>query len=128
MTDALNARAVLQAAAGQFNAHHFWESHETLEPLWLASAEPLKTCLQGLIQTAAGCVHIQRGNAKGAMSLLNAALTKLRAVRKTSDIDGLLNLDALITMVEQTKAEVERLGPADLRGFPADAFPRLTTR
>lgn len=60
-----------------FNRQKFFEAHEAWEELWLAEAEPEKTFLQGLIQVAAAFHHWQRGNMRGANSLLAAAVAKL---------------------------------------------------
>jgi uncharacterized protein len=61
----------------QFNAECFFEAHETWEEVWLASPEPDKTFLQGLIQIAAAFHHYRRGNLRGTRSLLKAALRRL---------------------------------------------------
>lgn len=55
----------------------FFEAHEHWESVWLKSAEPEKTFLQGLIQMTAAFHHFQRGNPKGTASLLRQALRKL---------------------------------------------------
>jgi uncharacterized protein len=61
-----------------FNARKFFEAHEVWEELWLAESGPEKTFLQGLIQLAAAFHHHDRGNSRGAKSLLAAGLAKLR--------------------------------------------------
>src|ERR1700676_2924590 len=66
-------------AAGlkQFNSRLFFDAHETWEEIWLASAEPDKTFLQGIIQIAAAFHHYGRGNMRGTQSLLEAGLRRL---------------------------------------------------
>lgn len=61
----------------QFNARLFFEAHETWEEIWLASPEPDKTFLQGIIQIAAAFHHYGRGNTRGMRSLLEAGLKRL---------------------------------------------------
>ncbi len=61
----------------QFNAGHFFDAHETWEEIWLRSAEPEKTFLQGIIQIAAAFHHYGRGNLQGTRSLLEAGLKKV---------------------------------------------------
>src|SRR5690348_9464842 len=61
----------------QFNAGHFFDAHETWEEIWLASSEPEKTFLQGMIQITAAFHHYQRGNLQGTLSLLEAGLRRL---------------------------------------------------
>jgi len=61
----------------QFNQGHFFEAHETWEEIWLPTAEPERTFLQGIIQVAAAFHHYSRGNHAGARSLLEAGAKKL---------------------------------------------------
>jgi predicted metal-dependent hydrolase len=60
-----------------FNAGRFFAAHETWEEIWLHSAEPEKTLLQGLIQIAAGFHHISKDNLEGGCALLTAGIVKL---------------------------------------------------
>jgi uncharacterized protein len=61
-----------------FNARQYFEAHEVWEELWLATANPEKTFLQGMIQVAAAFHHRSRGNARGTVSLLAAGIAKLK--------------------------------------------------
>jgi predicted metal-dependent hydrolase len=61
----------------EFNARRFFEAHEVWEELWLSSAEPDKTFLQGIIQIAAAFHHHLRGNQRGACSLFRAGLRRV---------------------------------------------------
>ncbi len=64
----------------EFNQGAFFEAHESLEALWRSDLTPaLKTGIQGLIQVAVACVHLQRGNEKGAQGVLARAAKNLRA-------------------------------------------------
>jgi predicted metal-dependent hydrolase len=76
----------------QFNSRHFFEAHETWEEIWLASPEPEKTFLQGIIQIAAAFHHYTRGNTKGARTLLEAGLRRLE---RFPDLHNELALEAL---------------------------------
>jgi len=60
-----------------FHSGAFFEAHEHWESVWLATQEPEKTFLQGLIQVAASFHHFQRGNLAGTVSLLRSALRRL---------------------------------------------------
>jgi uncharacterized protein len=62
----------------EFNERRFFEAHEVWEELWLASAEPDKTFLQGIIQIAAAFHHHLRDNNRGACSLLQAGLRRVK--------------------------------------------------
>ncbi len=76
----------------QFNHGKFFEAHETWEEIWLTTAEPEKTFLQGLIQVAAAFHHYSRKNHRGTRSLLQAGLKKLEkfsATHRSCEIETL---------------------------------------
>ncbi len=116
--------AALHQAAHQFNRHQYWESHETLEAVWLRSEPPLKTFLQGLIQIAAGYHHVLRHNAKGARSKLGAGLEKLHAVEDADPrFKAWIDLDALIRPTQRIYDHIVHL-PADTPlEIPAEELP-----
>jgi uncharacterized protein len=60
-----------------FNTRYFFEAHEAWEEIWLHTAPPEKTFLQGLIQLTAAFHHHSRENLRGTKSLLRAGLLKL---------------------------------------------------
>jgi predicted metal-dependent hydrolase len=60
-----------------FNTRYFFEAHEAWEEIWLHTAPPEKTFLQGLIQITAAFHHHSRDNLRGTKSLLRAGLLKL---------------------------------------------------
>jgi predicted metal-dependent hydrolase len=66
-----------RAGLDQFNTGRFFDAHETWEEIWLASREPEKTFLQGIIQIAAAFHHYGRGNLPGTRSLIQAGLRRL---------------------------------------------------
>src|SRR6202163_2712152 len=76
----------------QFNTRLFFEAHETWEEIWLASPEPEKTFLQGIIQIAAAFHHYGRGNTRGTRTLLEAGLRRLE---RFPDLHNELALEAL---------------------------------
>jgi predicted metal-dependent hydrolase len=78
----------------QFNARLFFEAHETWEEIWLASPEPDKTFLQGIIQISAAFHHYSRGNMRGTRSLLEAGLRRLE---RFPDVHYQLELEELRT-------------------------------
>jgi predicted metal-dependent hydrolase len=60
-----------------YGREEFFATHEHWELVWLKSEEPEKSFVQALIQVAAAFHHWQRGNQKGAVSLLGRALRRL---------------------------------------------------
>ncbi|AYF79458.1 DUF309 domain-containing protein [Nocardia yunnanensis] len=96
-----------------------FNAHEVLEAAWKNGPFAEKSLWQGLAQFAVGLTHIQRGNSKGARTLLTRAAQRLTAYGPAPyDIDtaGLVACaDALLTALDQGKP----LSENDLR-------PRLT--
>ena len=53
--------------------HRFFEAHECLEDVWHQARPADREFWKGVIQVAVGCVHDQRGNPDGAVTLLHRA-------------------------------------------------------
>jgi len=64
-------------ALEEFRAGRFFDAHEEWEKLWLESDGDEKLFLQALIQVAAACYHLTRGNAAPGARLLALAERKL---------------------------------------------------
>jgi len=64
------ASATLLAAVRQFNEGAYFLCHETLEELWLDEDGALRDLYKGVLQIAVGLLHLEKGNLKGARSLL----------------------------------------------------------
>jgi predicted metal-dependent hydrolase len=60
-----------------YRSQKFFAAHEHWESVWLATKGPEKPFLQALIQLAAALHHFQRGNSRGAASLMQTALHRL---------------------------------------------------
>lgn len=71
------ASPLFASGLAEFRAGRFFEAHEEWERLWKDSEGDDRIFLQGLIQLAAACVHIGRGNAVPARRLLALAKEKL---------------------------------------------------
>ena len=61
-----------------FNGVRYWHAHEAWETLWRAAPEEERDFFQGLIQVAAGLLHLQRRNLRGARNKLSEGLARLR--------------------------------------------------
>jgi predicted metal-dependent hydrolase len=72
-------RAYFLEGVHHFNAHEFWEAHESWETIWLVAESDVEQFLQGLIQLAAAYHHVKRGTHRGAVRLFDAALRRLAA-------------------------------------------------
>lgn len=69
----------LALGTGLWAQERFFEAHECLEAVWHAAPDLDRDLWQGVIQIAVASVHIQRGNASGAVSLLHRAADRLEA-------------------------------------------------
>lgn len=64
-----------------FNYRYFWEAHEVLEGLWFDAGKktPTGIFVQGIIQISAALLKETQSNHKGALSLADKGLVKLRS-------------------------------------------------
>ena len=72
------AEDLFRKGVALFNGVRYWHAHEVWEDLWRAAADEDRDFYQGLIQVAAGLLHLQRRNARGARNKLSEGLAKLR--------------------------------------------------
>lgn len=98
-----------------FNEGKFFDAHEVLEDVWRAAPAEQKKFLQGLIQLAVALHHHSKGNAVGALSLLERAARNLAAEPRACR--GIHVADLLLSM-KQCAAAIEQ-------GMPLSSLPRL---
>lgn len=68
-----DARERLRAGLARFDAGEHWHAHEAWEEAWKADTVDARDCWKGLIQIAAACYHLRRGNRKPVAWLLGRA-------------------------------------------------------
>ena len=68
---------LLHRGVALFNGLRYWHAHEAWETLWRAAEDRERDFYQGLIMVAAGLLHLQRRNLRGARSKLSDGVTKL---------------------------------------------------
>ncbi|MEP7041037.1 MAG: DUF309 domain-containing protein [Chloroflexota bacterium] len=76
--DPKEADDLLRRGVALFNGLRYWHAHEAWETLWRAADDEDRDFYQGLIQVAAGLLHLQRRNARGARNKLAEGLAKLK--------------------------------------------------
>lgn len=81
--DRHRADALFRQGVALFNGVRYWHAHEVWETLWRAAPDEERDFFQGLIQVAAGLLHLQRRNARGARNKLAEGLAKLRRFQPT---------------------------------------------
>jgi predicted metal-dependent hydrolase len=77
--DPAEAERLFRQGIALFNGVRYWHAHEAWETLWRAAPDEERDFYQGLIQVAAGLLHLQRRNLRGARNKLREGLTKLAA-------------------------------------------------
>jgi len=98
-----------------WNDARFFEAHEVLEGLWMRTRDEYQ---RGLIQLAAALYHIQRSNLKGARTMCDRALPRLKMKSGfPSPVDG----TPLAVFAERMRRELSAENGAEL----IDARPRL---
>jgi uncharacterized protein len=76
--DPFEAERLFGEGVALFNGARYWHAHEALETLWRAAEDKDRDFYQGLIQIAAGLLHLQRRNSRGARNKLSEGVAKLR--------------------------------------------------
>ena len=69
---------LFHTAVALFNGARYWHAHEAGETMWRSATDEERDFYQGLIQVAAGLLHLQRRNMRGARNKLTEGLEKLR--------------------------------------------------
>ena len=110
-------------AIDEFNDGYYFESHETLEDLWMVTPLPERDLFQAIIQLAAAMVHHARGEYPGILKLLDAAADKLRGF-----LPSAVGVDvaALLSDVERTRSEIVALGPTRVSEWDEARAPRIS--
>ena len=92
-------------AAALFNAGLFFECHEYLEGVWRSTPGPERAFYHGLVQAAAGCYHLEKGNTHGARTLIQKAVAKLEpyapAYREVAVAAFLAELRRVLTWLDR---------------------------
>lgn len=76
--DRAEADRLFREGVAHFNGVRYWHAHESWETVWRAAPDEERDFYQGLIQVAAGLLHLQRRNLRGARNKLGEGVAKLR--------------------------------------------------
>jgi predicted metal-dependent hydrolase len=112
----------LEEAACLFNEGLFFEVHEVLEAVWLTEWDGVRRLLQGLIQIAVGFHHLESNNPRGALSLLQEGVEKVKGYGP--DRSG-LELDRFLAQVENARRSIESLGEEAFDRFDRQMIPQM---
>lgn len=119
--DELSARlGEFYKAVGEFNDRYYFESHETLEDLWMVTPWPDRQFFQGIIQLAAAFVHFVRGEYPGIIKLLDGATEKLAEF--APDHFG-VDVTALLQAIGRARSELAALDEEQFREWDEARAP-----
>jgi hypothetical protein len=108
-----------------FNGGRYWHAHEAWETLWRAAPDDERDFYQGLIQIAAGLLHLQRRNARGARNKLAEGLARLdryQPVHHGIDVNELMGVSERYVR-DLNDGYVPYLIPPVIRFVDADSLP-----
>ena len=91
--EAHQAENLFREGVSLFNGVRYWHAHEAWETLWRAADDDDRDFYQGLIQVAAGLLHLQRRNARGARNKLEEGIARLE--RYTPGYQGIMVSDLI---------------------------------
>jgi predicted metal-dependent hydrolase len=106
----------------QFNAHEYFECHETLENLWNAEPGPSRILYKGVLQVGVGCYHFLRGNYKGAIIKLQTGADYLESFAPTCR--G-IDVAQLISDARKLREVIVAHGPTRLDHVELSLLPRI---
>lgn len=75
----MTCRRAWEQGIAEFNRGAYFACHESLEEIWRGLRGEPRRFVQGIIHAAAGFLHIERSNPRGAISQLSKGVEKLEA-------------------------------------------------
>lgn len=112
-----------QRACDDYNAGRFFEAHEWLEEVWQQEQGPVRDLYKGLIQIAAGFVHISRQTEYGSERLLRTAVTYLAPYRPEGGMGW--DIETIARDAEDALGRVRSLVPGRLGEFDLSRRPHF---
>ncbi len=107
----------------QFNRGEFFAQHETLEELWIAEKDDVRSLYKGILQIGVGYHHLlDRHNYRGAISKLDSGCRWLRAFQPLC-----MGVDVarLIVDAQRALAHLRELGPERLEEFDSRLIAKV---
>lgn len=112
----------LLRAIEQFNRREYFECHETLEDLWNAEPDIIRTLYKGILQVGVGCYHLLRGNYRGATIKLRTGADYLEPY--APDCLG-VDVARLVADAKSLRAAIVATGPDRLADVDLALLPRV---
>lgn len=111
----------IRAAIGEFNAGDYYPCHDTIEAHWVREVGEQRVLYQGILQVGIAFHHIENGNWRGAIKMLERGIPKLRPFAPACQ--G-IEVAPLIEASEKIEAQLQELGEERIEEFSLD-FPRI---
>ncbi len=107
----------------QFNRREFYACHDSIEQVWVETAGDERLMYQGLLQIAVAFYHMQQGNWRGGLKMLERGKGKLLPfLPACRGVD----LAAFLSGVDRTEVVLRELGSKDLTGLDIHDFPVIS--
>ena len=121
---AAEADRLFNEGVALFNGVRYWHAHEAWETLWRAAPDDERDFYQGLIQLAAGLLHLQRRNQRGARNKLRDGVARLQHYQPVHR--GVM-LDELVSSSKRYLEDLDAGGipyliPPVIRSVEVDTF------
>ncbi len=120
MTEEETKEKLYKEGLNYFKSGNYFEAHESWEDLWSDFYLEDRKFIQGLIQLSVSFVHLERGNIKGAKSLLNKSVEKFQLFSGTHRN---VNLELLLGQIKVVSLVYDKIeSPTD---FDWNLVPNL---
>ena len=106
----------------ELNAGQYFEQHETLELVWRAERRPIRDLYRGVLQIGVGCLQVERGNANGALKMIDRAVKWLQPFRPACQ--G-IDVDRLLVDTVRLREAIEHAGSDQLDRVDRRLFPKV---
>ena len=94
-----------------FNRGEFYRQHDLFEAQWAQTAGPVRELYRGILQVGVAYYHIENGNYRGALKMLQRSVQWLRLL--PDDCQG-IDVEKLRRDSNAVRADLQRLGPRRL--------------
>ena len=106
----------------EFNSGRYFEQHEVLELVWRAELRPVRDLYRGVLQIGLACLQIERGNAVGALKMIDRATRWLQPFRNACQA---IDVDRMLEEAAGLRNEIERVGFDHLDLIDRALFPKV---
>jgi predicted metal-dependent hydrolase len=106
----------------EFNQGQYFESHKTLEELWIAEPRDVRRLYQGILQIGVAFHHLRAGRYQPVVSLLQRGTGYLRPF--APHCMG-VDIEQLLIAAGRCLCEAKDLGPEGLKDFDWALVPQI---